>query len=45
MDRKVHNNQLEKVQQQSNTEDSMPTQKTQEIHIWDHPISKLYTDD
>ena len=27
MDRKVHNNQMEKVQQQSNTEDSMPTQK------------------
>ena len=23
----------------------IPNQKTQEIHIWDKPISKLYTDD
>ena len=23
----------------------MPTKKKQEIHIWDHPISKLYIDD
>ena len=45
MDRKVHNNPMEKLQQQSNTEDSIPDQKTQEIHIWDHPISKLYTYD
>ena len=45
MDKKVHNNQMEKLQQQSNTEDSIPNQRTQEIHIWDHPISKLYTDD
>ena len=45
MEKKVHNNQMEKVQHQSNTEDSMPNQKTQEIHIWDHPISKLYTYD
>ena len=29
MDRKVHNNQMEKLQQQSNTEDSIPNQKTQ----------------
>ena len=45
MDRKVHNNQMEKSQQQSNTDDSIPNQKTQEIHIWDQPISKLYTYD
>ena len=45
MDRKLHNNQMEKYQQQSNTDDSIPNQKTQEIHIWDQPISKLYTDD
>ena len=38
MDTKVHNNQMKKVQHQSNTEDSKPTKKTQEIHIWDHPI-------
>ena len=44
MDRKVHNNQMEKSQQQSNTDDIIPNQKTQEIHIWDQPISKLYTD-
>ena len=36
---------MEKLQQQSNTEDSIPNQKTQEIHIQDQPISKLYTDD
>ena len=45
MDRKVHNNEMEKSQQQSNTDDIIPNQKTQEIHIWDQPISKLYTDD
>ena len=45
MDRKVHNNRMEKYQQQSNTDDMIPNQKTQEIHIWDQPISKLYTDD
>ena len=45
MDRKVHNNQMEKSQQQSNTDNIIPNQKTQEIHIWDQPISKLYTDD
>ena len=45
LDRKVHNNKMEKLQHQSNTEDSIPNQKTQEIHIWDQPISKLYTDD
>ena len=33
MDRKVHNNQMEKSQQQSNTDDIIPNQKTQEIHI------------
>ena len=27
MDKKVHNNQMEKMQYQSNTEDSMPTQR------------------
>ena len=36
---------MEKSQQQSNTDDIIPNQKTQEIHIWDQPISKLYTDD
>ena len=45
MDRKVHNNQMEKYQQQSNTENIIPNKNTQEIHIWDQPISKLYTDD
>ena len=33
MDRKVHNNQMEKLQQQSNTEDSIINQKTQENPI------------
>ena len=36
---------MKRLQQQSNTEDSIPNHKTQEIHIWDQPISKLYTDD
>ena len=45
IDRKIHNNQIEKSQQQSNTDDIIPNQKTQEIHIWDQPISKSYTDD
>ena len=43
--RKIHNNQIEKYQQQSNTDDILPNQKTKETHRWDHPISKLYTDD
>ena len=38
MDRKVHNNQMEKSQQQSNTDNIIPNQKAQEIHIWDQPI-------
>ena len=48
---KIHNNQIENSQktvyqqQQSNTVDILPNQKTKEIHIWDQPISKLYTDD
>ena len=29
IDRKVHNNQIEKYQQQSNTDDIIPNQKTQ----------------
>ena len=45
----THKNQKETthgtLQQQSETEDIPSQQKTQEIHIWDHPISKLYTDD
>ena len=45
IDIKVHNNKMEKSQQQSNTDDIIPNKKTQEIHIWDQPISKLYTDD
>ena len=45
MDRKVHNNQIEKSQQQSNIDDIIPNIKKQEIHIWYQPISKLYTDD
>ena len=45
IDRKVHNNQMEKSQQQSNTDNIIPNQKTQEIHRCDQPISKLYTDD
>ena len=36
---------MEKSQQQSNTDDIIPNQKAQEIHICDQPISKLYTDD
>ena len=43
--RKIHNNQIEKSQQQSNTDDIIPNQKTKKIHRWDQPISKLYTDD
>ena len=43
--RKIHNNQIEKYQQQSNTDDIVPNQNTKEIHIWDQPIRKLYTDD
>ena len=42
---KIHNNQIEKSQQQSNTENILPNQKTKEIHIWDQPISKVYRDD
>ena len=45
MDRTVHNNQMEKFQQKSNTDDIIPNQKTQEINIWDQPIGRLYTDD
>ena len=47
---KIHNNQIEESQktfhqqQQSDTEVIIPQQKTKEIHIWDQPISKLYTD-
>ena len=34
MDKKVHNNQMEKVQHQSNTEDSMPNKKnTRNSHM------------
>ena len=33
------------IQQQSDIADIPSQQKTQELHIWDHPISKLYTDD
>ena len=44
-----HNNQTktsqEIIQQQSDTADILPQQKTKEIHIWDQPISKFYTDD
>ena len=35
----------ETIQQQSDTADILLQQKTKEIHIWDQPISKLYTDD
>ena len=48
---KIHNNQIEMSQktvyqqEQSNTDDILPNQKTKEIHIWDQPISKLSTDD
>ena len=47
---KKNNNQIEKSQetiqqqQQSDTEEILPQQKTKEIHIWDQPISKLYTE-
>ena len=46
---KIYNNQIEKSQkifhqqQQSDTEEILPQQQTKEIHIWDQPISKLYT--
>ena len=44
-----HNNQKKTpqgtIQKQSDTADITLHQKTQELHIWDHPISKLYTDD
>ena len=43
IDRKIHNNQIEKSQQQSNKDDIIPNQKTKEIHIWDQPIRKSYT--
>ena len=33
LDRKIHNNQNEKSQQQSNTDDIIPNKKTQKIHI------------
>ena len=45
IDRKIHNNQIEESQKQSNTDNIIPNKKTQEIHIWDQPIRKLYTDD
>ena len=45
----THNNQKKTtqgtLQQQSETKDIPSQQKSQELHIWDHPISKLYTDD
>ena len=31
-------------QQQEKKDDTIPNQKTKENHIWDQPISKLYTD-
>ena len=40
IERKIHNNQIEKSQQKSNTDDIISNQKTEEIHIWDQPISK-----
>ena len=44
-----HNNQKktsqETIHQQSDTADILPQQKTKEIHIWDQPIRKFYTDD
>ena len=45
MDRKVHNNQMEKGNNNQTQKIVCQLKKTQEIHIWDHPISKLYTDD
>ena len=33
------------LEKQSEAEDVPPPQKTQEIHMWDQPISKLYNDD
>ena len=45
----IHNNKKKTPQgtlhQQSETEDIPSQQKTQELQVWDHPISKLYTDD
>ena len=34
-----------KIHKQSDTADIILQQKTKEIHIWDQPIRKLYTDD
>ena len=48
---KIHNNQIERSQktfqqqQQSDSEEIQPQHKTKEIHIWNQPISKLYTYD
>ena len=47
--KKTHNNQKKltqgTLQKQSEAVDIPQQQKTQELHIWDQPISKLYTDD
>ena len=44
-----HNNKKKtpqgKIQQQSDIAVIPSHQKIQELHIWDHPISKLYTHD
>ena len=33
------------LEKHSEEEDTTPPHKTKELHIWDQPISKLYTDD
>ena len=44
----ANNNQKKPIQvtleKQSEAQDIPPPQKTQEIYIWDQPISRLYTD-
>ena len=47
--KKTHNNQKkptqDTLQKQSEAANIPPQKKTQELHIWDQPVSKLYTDD
>ena len=45
----ANNNKKKPIQgtldKKSEAEDIPPPRKTQELHIWDQPISKIYTDD
>ena len=35
---------IQKIKKVSEEEELLPPIQTKELHIWDHPISKLYTD-